>query len=103
MGFFSRKPWDLAALINAARSIKSSEVIFQVGEPVIMDTPAGERRVAGHIWTQALYDERILSRLDALAREAVRTTGRCEWPFAKDGIGKVAAEVGPVKARLKLL
>ena len=88
MGFFSRKPWDMPLMINAARSIHATEVIFQVGEPVMLATPLGARTIAGRTWTQALYDERIMSRLDAFARESV---------------GKVAAEVGPDTTRMKLL
>jgi hypothetical protein len=90
-------------MINAARSIHATEVIFQVGEPVKLSTPMGERTVAGRIWTQALYDERILNRLDAFARESVRTSGRCDWHFENDGIGRVAADVGPTMTRMKLL
>jgi hypothetical protein len=103
MGFFSRKPWDMAKTVDFARAMKATGITLQVGEPVLIATPGGERRIAGFPWKQADYDERILARLDTFARETVSSTGRCDWAFEKDGVGKVAGEVGSSKTTLKLL
>ena len=102
MGWFSlKKEYNLADTVAFARKIRATEMTFEVGWPVRLSTPDGPRTIAGFVWSQADYDQRILGRLDAFAREDVRKNGRCEVQV-DIGDGKVRAEVEASKARFIL-
>ena len=98
--FTKTRRMSLAELLAFAIKARATELKLEVGEPIVLGTPAGDRNVLGPVLKAADYERLILGRLDALRRQELKAAGRLEWSFEEKGIGKIEAHVEPSKARL---
>jgi Tfp pilus assembly pilus retraction ATPase PilT len=101
--FVKARRMNLAELLAFAIQVKATEVKLEVGKPILLVTPEGIRTVFGPKLKMADYETWMLQRLDAFRRQQLGATGRCEWQFEEEGIGKIGAEIEPSRARLTLL
>jgi Tfp pilus assembly pilus retraction ATPase PilT len=100
--FSKARRMNLTELLAFAMQMQSTEVKLEVGEPVLLVTPAGVRTVFGPKLKMTDFETWILQRLDEFRRQQLGATGRCEWQFEENGIGKIGAEIEPNRARLIL-
>ena len=100
--FVKARSMSLAELLAFAIRGGATEVKLEVGEPILLVTPAGTRPVFGPKLKMTDYETLMLQRLDVFRRQELGATRRCEWQFEEKGIGKIAAEIEPNRARLIL-
>ena len=102
VNFAKARRMNLAEMLAFAIQAKATELKLEVGEPIVLVTPTGVRRVFGPTFKMADYETLILGRLDAFRRQELSAGGRCEWQFEEKGIGKIEAQIESNKARLVL-
>ncbi len=93
---------ELQDLLIYAKTNKAAELHLTVNGPFEL-LVAGKLRQLNLTFVQVEYLESlILQHLGALAREQLRTTGRCEGNFEVEKVGKIRAIVETQKARFIL-
>ncbi len=102
VNFAKARHMNLAEMLAFAIQAKATELKLEVGEPIVLVTPTGVRRVFGPTLKMADYETLILGRLDAFRRQELSAGGRCEWQFEEKGIGKIEAQIESNKAHLFL-
>ena len=100
--FAKARRMSLAELLAFAIRAKATELKLEVGEPVVLVTPTGVRRLFGLTLKTADYETWILRRLNAFQRQELTAAGRYEWQFEEKGIGKIEVQIEPNKARVIL-
>ena len=93
---------DIAKILAAAAQLKATEMTVEVGEPTLLIVRGEVRTLFASTVKADDFEKSIIQRLDAFKREELRSSGRCQWQFDQQGIGRIQAEVEPTKARLYL-
>ena len=89
---------NIPKVLASAAKVKATEVIVEADEPTQLTIRGEIRTLFASTVSAADFDAGVVKRLDAFAREQLRTTGRCQWQFEEKGIGKIQADVEPDRA-----
>ena len=93
---------DISKVLAAAAKVKATEARVEIGEPTLLIVRGETRTLFASTVKADDFENGVIQRLNAFAREQLRATGRCEWQYEEKGVGKIRAEVEPTKARFLL-